>query len=258
MASTIKSLTKKASKSRLAWVLGLGAIAAASVAAAVYVGEKSANASPALPPGPGPSPAPGTLTGGTITVPITAPSGGGTTGNLGVVAIPYGSTLILTAPASSSIASVSPSVAGMVSPVSTNSSSYTLQMSAAYNSAPTIVGLTIVWTDQNGVGNTSTLQIAPQTSTVALGLTPGQMPNLILPATAGQMLFLPPASATVQSGSVSGTGVAGQVYQAAAGSPGGSYGVLAAGAGVAVATINWTDSGGNAQTSTVNVTTTAT
>lgn len=52
--STIKSLSTKAKKSRVGWLVALGGAVAAAVAAAVYLGDKSAKA-PAGPPGPAPA-----------------------------------------------------------------------------------------------------------------------------------------------------------------------------------------------------------
>ena len=51
--STIKSLSTKAKKSRLGWIIALGGAVAAAIGAAVYFGDKVSTAKPSVPVAPG-------------------------------------------------------------------------------------------------------------------------------------------------------------------------------------------------------------
>lgn len=90
MSNTIRSVGRKASKSHLAWIIGLATTTAVAVGMAIYFGEKTAKA--ATPP----------------SAPVPAPSGGttpvwqqlqpATSGSAYVVNVPAGSTFEVSIP----------------------------------------------------------------------------------------------------------------------------------------------------------------
>jgi hypothetical protein len=199
--------------------------------------------------------------------PSTTPTTTGTTmsilltpGNLGIVALPAGATLIVGAPQGGSVGNVSFSAAGYKVAAQTG----TAVSIQASSTTPAVAQATITWVDATNAAQSSTVQIVPELATTQIGLSPGTMPNVWLPASSssvtGSILLVPPSQVAgntqlpvVNSGSVSGSSVTGTQYPPATGSPGGSYGLVAAANGASTVTVNWTDGTGASQTSTLSV-----
>ena len=77
--STIKSLSTKAKKSRLGWIIALGGAVAAAIGAAVYFGDKVSTAKPSVPVAPGtPQPPAGSVPLWTQVAPVANPQLPGT------------------------------------------------------------------------------------------------------------------------------------------------------------------------------------
>ncbi len=197
-------------------------------------------------------------TGTTMSILLTTPSGGGT-GNLGIVALPAGATLIVGSPQGGSVGNVSFSAAGYKVAAQTG----TAVSIQASSTTPAVAQATITWVDATNAAQSSTVQIVPELATTQIALFAGQMPDMWLPASSssvtGALLFVPASGGTqlpvINSGSVtSGTSVTGTQYPPATGSPGGSFGVVAAANGTSTVSIAWTDGTGASQTSTFAVT----
>jgi hypothetical protein len=218
----------------------IAAAAAATVAVVAVVYEERKHSSS--------SPTPGPTSGPTVTVPLSVPSGGGQ-GNLGIVAVPANASLIILAPQGGGVTGLSGNAPAM-SVASQAPGAVSLQWSQQGATA----NLTIQWNDPTGAAQVSTLQVVQDVPAAFVTLSPGTMPNLILPLEAGQMLFAPPSGGSVQGGSLSSSGVVtGTLIAPQAAAPQGGYAVVANTAGNTVLTVDWTDATGTAQTSTIAV-----
>jgi len=118
MSSTIRSVGRKASKSHIAWIIGLSAATAAAVGTAIYFGEKSAKASTTPTPAPIPAPS-GTTPVWTQLQPVTS-------GSAYVVNIPAGATFEV------SIPSTDPQAANVVAALNTFANNGTVTGAQAY------------------------------------------------------------------------------------------------------------------------------
>ena len=127
-------------------------------------------------------------TGTTMSILLTTPSGGGT-GNLGIVALPAGATLIVGSPQGGSVGNVSFSAAGYKVAAQTG----TAVSIQASSTTPAVAQATITWVDATNAAQSSTVQIVPELATTQIALFAGQMPDMWLPASSssvtGALLF---------------------------------------------------------------------
>jgi hypothetical protein len=179
------------------------------------------------------------------------------------VALPAGTNLLLVPPTGGAMPMNAvvepPAQGGLLTTLLQAATGYTLSAAPAFYGSPSVLTATVSWVDATSTPQTTTLQIVAETTSVYISLTPGVMTPVFIPQAGGEMTFLPPAGGSVVTGSIAPTSgpssLSGTPTQAAP-VPSGSTGYYVSatyGPAAGTATINWTDSTGTAQTSTIAI-----